>query len=420
MTRLYALLAIAFVSLNSLSAMDLRLPGDDVDRLTLRSTIKLGAFAAKNPHAPLLYPDTTNSVALARLRLDLTLDLNAATSAQVAYEHSSRRLDHDAAVGAGAGILPTTAGAPYRLVPLADELASDDRGVWQHELDRALIAWHPDWGEVIVGRQAIGLGRGVLFSAVDFFAPFSTLEVDREWRRGVDAARVEYRLGDTGSVEAIAVGGESWDASAFVLRARGYFGSADAEVLVGRRGEDPFVGLVLSASVAAAEVHGELAVFHTPEAHIHGQPGGADHIVPVAVIGSSYTVDVGNGLTLLGEYHYSGFGARDPADIDALLADAASQKRLLRGDMRILGRHALGAQASYPVNESLSSSLTVIANPQDRSAVFAPALGWDINRSTSLRLSVTLPVGESPRGLDIRDEYGSSAKTIFVQLAMYY
>ena len=118
--------------------------------------------------------------------------------------------------------------------------------------------------------------------------------------------------------------------------------------------------------------------------------------------------------------HYSGFGARDPADIDALLADAASQKRLLRGDMRILGRHALGAQASYPVNESLSSSLTVIANPQDRSAVFAPALGWDINRSTSLRLSVTLPVGESPRGLDIRDEYGSSAKTIFVQLAMYY
>ena len=67
---------------------------------------------------------------------------------------------------------------------------------YRHALNRAFFAWRLGSGEVQLGRQAIGWGRGVLFGAVDIFAPFNPLEIDREWRRGVDALRASLPLTD--------------------------------------------------------------------------------------------------------------------------------------------------------------------------------------------------------------------------------
>jgi hypothetical protein len=149
---------------------------------------------------------------------------------ELAYEQRASMTSKDAGA-AGTGILPSGGKAPYRIGQLDWELAEDDDTfIYRHEVDRALVALHPDWGEVIMGRQAIGLGRGVLFGAVDVFSPFSPAEVDREWRRGVDAARVEYRISDTSSAEVLAAFGENWDDSALLGRFRGYIGNIDGEL----------------------------------------------------------------------------------------------------------------------------------------------------------------------------------------------
>jgi hypothetical protein len=52
----------------------------------------------------------------------------------------------------------------------------------RHEIDRANAQVHLRRADLTIGRQAIGWGRGVMFTSVDLFAPFSPLEVDREWR----------------------------------------------------------------------------------------------------------------------------------------------------------------------------------------------------------------------------------------------
>ncbi len=387
--------------------------------LSLHPTVKVSGFASANPTDRVLYPDASTEIALTRLRFDLNAGLAPHLSAQCAYEHSGRFSGDADAGNAGAGILPAAADAPYRVEPLYDDYVDDEQAFCAHELDRALLAWHPEWGDVVVGRQAIGLGRGRLFTAVDLFAPFSPLEIDREWRRGVDALRAEYRLSATTAAEVIGVFGDNADAGALLARVRGYWGKVDAELLAGRRGRDDFAGLTLSAALCDAEVHAECALFSIPEPHPDGQPFGSDRTVMKAVLGSSYTFDVGSGLTLVGEYHYSGFGADDSDRMTELYLTPDYRARYLRGDMQILGRQALGIQLSYPVNDSLATGATAFVSPGDGSGILSPSARWDFSEAGSFTAALHLPWGERSENGTLQSEYGATPASVFAQLSIY-
>ncbi len=310
--------------------------------------------------------------------------------------------------------------APFRLAQLDWQIAADDNFSYRHEIDRALFALHPAWGDTTIGRQAIGLGRGVLFGAVDVFNPFSPLEVDREWRRGVDAFRAEYRLSTTSSAECIAAFGETWEQSALLGRFRGYLGDIDGSLIVGKRAEDFMVGSALSAVLGEAEVHGELAVFDTPEAQPDGTLWGGGHLATKAVIGSSYTFDVGKGLTVLGGYHYSDFGVEDAEDILVRLQDPDFQQRFLRGDTQILGRQAVAAQLSYPFSDAVNGSFLVLTNPTDASGVVSPSPRWDLDENVTFLANVFVPWGDEPSGGRFRSEYGATPTSLFLQAAIYH
>ena len=392
---------------------------DDDWTVNLGAALKISGLDSYGHDDPVLYPRRATATGLFRGRLTLTVQLGDLVTSEAAYEHSMRWVT--AAQGlAGAGVLPGNGDPPYRISPVRDEIAEKDRFVWSHELDRALIAFHPSWGEVTVGRQAIGLGRGVVFAAADLFAPFSPTEADREWRLGVDAARVEARLTQTASAEVIGVFGETWDDSALVARLRGYMGDVDGELLFGRRARDEFAGLVFSANLGGAEAHMEGVLFHTPERQFDGGLFGNPRLAPKLVAGSSYTFALGNGLTVLGEYHYSGFGLKDVADATALLATPAFNERVARGDTQILGRHALAAQVSYPINEAVTGTFTVLQSPQDGSGMALPSLRWDINEHTTFTLTAYAPWGQRSRNGFVQTEYGASAWSLFGQLAFYF
>ncbi|MBN1124977.1 MAG: hypothetical protein JXA82_08215 [Sedimentisphaerales bacterium] len=388
---------------------------------TLNTTGKWTSLVARAPDNPILYPEHCTLTELFRLRLALNIHWSEVVNSEVAYEQRARWISTSNAGIVGTGFLPSTTEAPFRIRQWDWEITHhDNRFTYNHEIDRMLVAMHPEWGEVTLGRQAIGLGRGVLFGAVDLFSPFSPLEVDREWRRGVDAARVEYHLSDTSSAEVLGVFDETWEQSALLGRIRGYIGEMDAELIAGKRAEDTLVGAVVSGVVADAEVHAELALFETPEKVEDGGLFGNDHLPVKAVVGGSYTFDIGNGLTVLQEYHYCGFGVQDTSDITWQLLDPDFQRRLLRGDMQILGRHALATQLSYPFNEAITGGFLVLNNPTDGSGVLSPSLIWDMNNNTTISVSGFLPWGEEPKGLMIQSEYGMISTSLFAQITMYF
>jgi hypothetical protein len=352
---------------------------NSANRLDWNSTVKLTSLASEGGDLQLL----------GHLRLDLRYSQADWLDAAVAYEQRAHWWSH--AVGATG--LPAIGHSAYRLRQLDWSISESDDAFYRHEIDRAYLAFHPTWGEVTIGRQAIGLGRGALFSAVDFFAPFSPVEADREWRRGVDGVRLEYGLSATSSAELIAVFGERAAESATLLRLRGYLGPVDAEILVGERARDEILAGIISAAVGEAEVHAEFA-------SVSGALS--------AVIGGSHTFDIGDGLTVLAEYHYSGLGASDSRDIDSEL-----RSRLLRGDLQILGRQALGLQAAYPLTDLLSGSLGLLASPSDGSGLLMPTLRYDLSSRSSAIATAYLPWGK-------RDSEFGDTTGLFLQLGLYF
>jgi hypothetical protein len=179
-------------------------------------------------------------------------------------------------------------------------------------------------------------------------------------------------------------------------------------------------GGTLSTTVSDAEVHLELAVFDTPEAQPEGGLFGNEHLAGKAVLGSSYTFNIGDGLTLLGEYHYNGFGIEDVEDALERLSDPIFHERFLRGDMQILGQHAIAIQPTYPINDIWTGSLLILQNPVDGSGLAAPAFTCDCSPNVSFLLSCYLPWGAGPSDGQLNSHYGAMPVSFFFQLNVHF
>jgi hypothetical protein len=391
--------------------------GED-GRLALRTTLKSTLLVSRFPDDPVLFPEPTGADALFRLRLDLVAKPSDAVTAEAAWE-TRLRASAPPTVATG-GFLPPEAPPPFRVRPLDEPLTTAPGLAWRHELDRAFVAWRPGPAEVTVGRQAIGWGRGVLFGAVDLFAPFSPLEADRAWRRGVDAVRADVRLGERLSVDAAAALGHDADpdASIFAARMRGYAGELDGELLVGRRARDLVVGIASSAAIGDAEGHVEAALFRTPGAN-RDPLLGADRLVAKAVVGASYRFALGAGVPVFVEYHYSGFGAARPGELPALMADPVFAERLVRGDTQLAGRHAVALLATYEANEEASFQLLWLASPRDGSGVLSPSATLSLGDRATVQATAYFPHGAGPRDGVPRSDLGATPLAVLVQVAVY-
>lgn len=399
---------------------------DGARSLSLETALKATGLVSYAPDDPLLYPERESSSSLERLRLTLTGNLSGSALAEFAWEARARTESAGAGAAGMWGFLPPTTEAPWRIEPLDWSISESGDASYRHEIDRAFVAFDLEWGErsgqVTIGRQAVGLGRGVLFSAVDIFVPFSPFEVDREWRRGVDAVRGDLMLTDTVSFDLIAAFGADRDHDAVIGRLRGYSAGtgADAEVILGMRARDRMYAGTYSRSVGEAEVHLELALFDIPEHAGDGELFGSDHLTSKLLIGGSYNFDVGGrGLQMFLEYHYSGFGVRDIAKLPARLFDPAFQERFLRGDMQMLGQHAVALLCSYELSDTWSAKATWIASPRDGSGVVSPGLTWDLGENATLLFVAYFPYGSEPAWGMLTSEYGGSPATLLLQLRVY-
>lgn len=385
--------------------------------LTVRVSLKSSALLSRAPDAPWLFPSRDSATGFWRARIEPTWRLNDRVSFDAAYEQRLRVFSSSSSA-LGAGVLPQEADPPYRLTPLDWRLSTGAHESWRHEIDRAAIHLRLPAAEITMGRQAVGWGRGVLFSAIDVFAPFSPLEADREWRRGIDAVRADIKLTDRASIEGVGAFGRRPSESVYAVRVRGYTDAIDVEATAGRRARDVFGGVSSSFALGGAELHGEAAVFRTPTAA--GSVFFAQQrTVAKAVVGGSYRFALGAGLLVEAEYHYSGFGTPSAHDTIALLTDTEFARRYLRGDTQILSRHALAAIGSYEWSPLLSGGVELLHNPVDHSGLVVPSLTVTPGDRWSLLLSAYAPYGRPPDAFAIRSEYGLTPMSLFAQVRVY-
>lgn len=384
----------------------------------VKAALRSSLVVAREPDDPALFPQRDDAVSLWRLRLMADVKPTDDLSVDAAYEQRVNLSSGSTALG-GFGVLPALTAAPYRIRQLDWSFVSTDSYQWRHEVDRLAAEYKVSSLSVTVGRQAIGWGRGVMFSAVDLFAPFSPLEIDREWRRGIDAARAEVTFNPQLSADAVAALGDSIDSSAFVGRVRGYRGAADFELVGGWRARDLMAGATTSAAVGDAEIHGELAVFRAPAALPAGGQFDA-HVAIKGLLGGSYRIAAGNGVLLVAEYHYSGFGAAEASAIVPLLANPSFAARFTRGDTQLLGRHAIALVATYEVSPELVLALRWLQSPIDGSGVATPTATATLSDRLAVLGAIFVPYGSAPTGATLHSEYGATALTGFVQLQASY
>jgi hypothetical protein len=137
------------------------------------------------------------------------------------------------------------------------------------------------------------------------------------------------------------------------------------------------------------------------------------------VLGGSYQLAVGRGLAVLGEYHYSGFGVRRPAQGVPLLLDPAFRERFLRGDTQLLGRHGAAALASIELTNELAVQLLALLSPRDGSGVAAPSVTWTLSDAASVHAVLNLPWGARPVGAELRSDLGATPASGLVQVRIY-
>ena len=388
---------------------------------SLDAALKWTSLLSHAPEDTALYPERWSAATLWRMRLSFGAQPTSWLNAEIAYEQRARTVSEHSGEGGGSGVLLSGGRAPYRIWQLDEPLVEiGSTFSYRHELDRAFAAMVIGRTEITVGRQAVGWGRGVLFGAVDIFAPFSPLESDRDWRRGIDAVRANVPLTDTISLDAVAAVGESLDASSFVGRVRGYVGNVDGELIFGKRYKDVLYAATASSPVYDAELHGEIAFFNTPEACLDGGTLGKDDLIAKAVIGGSYSLDMAGELLVLAEYHFSGFGVREIEEAETCLDDEAFQERYLRGDSQILGRHACAVQASYGIAGVTPLNISWIFSPLDGSGVLTSSVSWIFSDNVTLVANAYFPYGAEPEDGQIKSEYGGTPVSGLVQIRFYY
>lgn len=380
----------------------------DAASILARGAVDLSATFFGNNGPRQLYPEPSEGVAMAGLRLlvnatvldRIKLDLNAyqdLTAATVARSfvttavptaYRTGRLDRDWG-GTGGKIH----------APLAVDALS------------AKVFLGP--ADLTVGRQPVGLATNFIFTPNDLFHPFSAGAADTAFRPGIDAARVDWRLGALGSLTAIgAIGYDfddrpAWRHSAAIGRAAVNAAGFDWSVLGGKTDGRSLAGGAIAGEFKRLGLRCEGNVSFPARSdldpYVHAA-GGVDY-------------KWASSLHLMVEYYFHGNGGTNPTDYLAQLAG-----RDLTVDP-YLGRHYLGAMLSGKPMALMLLQGAVVANLTDPSVYAIPALVYNAADEVDFILFGAIPIGRQPTRTaypELTSEFGLYPYSVALLTRLYF
>lgn len=308
-----------------------------------------------------------------------------------------------------AGVIPLPGDGVNRRIDLDHSWQHDDGWASRLQLDRFNLARTTGHLDTVIGRQAIGFGRIVIFSPLDIIAPFPPDALDTDVRPGVDALRVTAHYGLDGQLGAVAVLGDSSRHDSYLATWADNRAGIDLLALGGVLRERPMFGLGLAGSLGTLGLKGEAAFY---EGERVGGPGGDLHRhMLIAAVEGWYRF--ANGVTLITQYLHNGAGANHPADYP----EAALSAPVQEGLTTLLGRHYLLAAPSFELHPLVTLNGLLIWNLADDSWLLRPTLAINLADNLGLELFWTRPEGHGPgdRGVYLlsepRSEFGSQGES---------
>ena len=262
-----------------------------------------------------------------------------------------------------------------------------------------------DWGyarltkdsiSVTVGRQPVTFGRGALWTPEDIVDPFSPVQIDTEFKPGVDAARVDVTFGKHVTLAVVGVAGDTRDAHDFAIHQDGSSALQRLEVSLGTtrlglmtgyvRG-DGFGAADLFVDLGGADLHGEVTGTYVPE---ESRRPFDREVFGRAVLGSTFQLS--SRLTGTVEGYWNGSGTTHPS----LYAAEFDSPRFASGETYNVGVLYGGAVADVTLHALVHVAAAAIVNLVDGSALLAPSVHFSASTNTQLIAGGFFPIGKGP------------------------
>ncbi len=304
--------------------------------------------------------------------------------AEVAYEHVfvyTQRPSASVGTGLGAGVAPGGGG----WVDLQWNLVSRDHISWRHQLDRLNLSLAAgSVADVTVGRQTISWATTLILTPADPFVPFDPADPFREYRAGVDAARVQLFPGPLADVDFVlrpadTPVGETITAAG---RWRSVIETWEYSLWAGVLHDHPAVGFGVTGALGsvALRVEGELREDDDGSFTWRGA-GGVDTRFSVA----------GRDLYVIAEYQHDDLGAATTQDRAKLLNSPA----FVRGELQVLGADVFAFQGSYQLHPLIGASFLTLLNGNDPSALVSPGIAASVSNEASAQAGLFLGIGSA-------------------------
>ncbi|MFV1988598.1 MAG: hypothetical protein ACC682_15095 [Gemmatimonadota bacterium] len=325
----------------------------------------------------------------------------------LAYEHSLQMNSSGLSRSfLGLGVTGTTGD----WAPLQGTIAESDQVRWRHRLDRLSVALELGPSiEFTVGRQPVSWATTLFLTPGDPFVPFNPEDPFRDYRAGVDAARLRAFLGPFTEVDLVLRPATFDDVTTVSAlgRIRSVVGGVDVGAWLGALHDEPAASASVAAPVAGAVARGEFVLRRIE-----------DETRFRAAIGLDRSFAIGEkDLYVVAEYQYDGLGAAGAQDFASVILSEPAR----RGELLVLGRHSAAFQLSAQVHPLVSIDGLALANLGDPSVLLGPGLSYSVGSETSLRsgLFMTAGAGVTEEGLP-GSEYGSVPFVAYVSLTTFF
>jgi len=283
-------------------------------------------------------------------------------------------------------------------------------------IDRLNMQYSTDRMTIKVGRQPINLASTFYFTPNDFFAPFAAQTFFRQYKSGVDAARLDWQWGEFSQLSLMTVvnykneasntawsNSPDWSETSYLARVSTLFESFEWAALAAKINGDDIIGLDFQG-----EVFEWLGV------------RGEGHIRFPATQGQSRDIKFSLGLehrwestlTLRLEHFYQRSGATDEGDYN-LVATTDSSSFYLARNYTALG-------ASYELTPLLLADAVWLFNDQDSSSLLALYSTYSLSDESELSAGVNIPIGDQADNGILNSEFGSYPKSISVEYRVYF
>ena len=264
-------------------------------------------------------------------------------------------------------------------------------------IDRASVEWIGGKWDVTVGRQRINWGIGTVWTPNDIFNTFNYFDFDYEERPGADAARIQYNLNTSSSLDLAVSAGKTADQRIAALMYHWNKWDYDFQLFSGVYHQDVAAGLGWAGNIAGAGFKGEVTAF-TPY-----EKGIADS----TVIAASLSVDYGfrNGIYVLLSGLYNSAGADSLPNLPQLSTVSLSAKNIFPF------RYAGFGEVSYSFTPIFKATLATLYSPSGDALILFPTLTYSLGDNWTLDF-----ISQSFFGKKQSNDYGAVGNSFFLRL----